>query len=1237
MALQFQTISIPFRRGIDTKTDEKLVEEGLLLSLENGVFTKAGSIRKRYGTQSQSQSIFGTTSSISDGDGLATFNDELVLFGDDNLYTRSSGNVSWINKGKLTSVKITNSQIFKNSYSQTQADGASSDGITVYAWEDSRGGVRASVIDESTGANFINDTQISATGSRPRCIHAGNFLYVWYYENPNLRFVKIPIGNPSAFTSATTAQSDINTTSPNYDLVRVGDNIVCAYNTTTPSVKLFYIRADGVVSPSTLPSAVTIAESAANCLGIWLRTNALMQQQIHVAYHNSTNGLRCFARDSSFVQIFAPVTVDSDVANTFVNVTGATSNATADSSVIFYEQRNSTNASNTLTKSNTITQTGTAGTAQVFKRSVGLASKAFTQGVRTYVNIVHDSLLQSTIFTAYESGEILTRILPGEAGGLRTKPFLPFCFETEANTCNIATAKKNLIVTGENSTTTLSGVNKTSFLFDDDSTFRGVQLGENLHVIGGMLFDYDGVNITEHGFHVFPENTVIDDKAFRVTIAQQGTGVLPEISHVSFMHGDKIQGGQYWTLTSAVPTDYYVWYRKDGVGVDPAPAGKTGIQVDILSTDDASTVATKTSTALNAVGGAPFSCTTNNFTLIVTNTANAAVADAANFDMGLGGMTITVTTQGDGSNAEVATIACPPASLITSGEYLFINAALDAKEYYVWFNKDSAGIDPKIDGKIGIEVAIAAANTAAQVATALNTALNPIADWTSTVATSTVTVTNVINGATTDAKNVNVCSQTVGQMSDGTYGYAFIYQWEDAKGQVHRSAVDFKTAEVNGQSNKGKVTATIPTLRVTTKPNVVVHVFRTEANGTIYYRVSSISSPLFSSTSQDSVIFTDKANDSAITSSELLYTTGGIVENISPPSCHYSTVHNNRLVIATSTPNVLFYSKEYRIEEGLGFNEDFSLTIDPDGGDVKAIAAMDNYLIIFKDTQIRAIAGSGPNDTGQQNDFTDDQLVSSDVGIGDTNSIVLFDKGLMFKSKKGIYMIDRSLQVSYIGAPVEDFNDEVVTSAVLLADNNEIRFTTRSGQLLCYNYFFNEWSTFTNYQAEDAIVWNDEYYHLKSNGLLKKEEVGSFQDDGSSVQLKIETAWIKLGQLQGFKRVRRAAFLGDYESAHSFIVDMAFDYQNITSNTVVWNPVTAINTTLYGSDSPYGSGTPYGGSGDTTYQVRIHMPRQKCESVKYTLRDNMTSTYGASYSISDLTLEVASKGVINKMRAAKTL
>ena len=85
----------------------------------------------------------------------------------------------------------------------------------------------------------------------------------------------------------------------------------------------------------------------------------------------------------------------------------------------------------------------------------------------------------------------------------------------------------------------------------------------------------------------------------------------------------------------------------------------------------------------------------------------------------------------------------------------------DATEaFYVWFNVATAGSDPSPTGSIatvsGIEVAIAENASAATVAAAVQAAINADADFSATVSTSLVTVTNAAAGDSRAPHNGNI-------------------------------------------------------------------------------------------------------------------------------------------------------------------------------------------------------------------------------------------------------------------------------------------------------------------------------------------------------------------------------------------------------------------------------------------------------------------------------------------------
>jgi len=71
-----------------------------------------------------------------------------------------------------------------------------------------------------------------------------------------------------------------------------------------------------------------------------------------------------------------------------------------------------------------------------------------------------------------------------------------------------------------------------------------------------------------------------------------------QVSTIVTIAGSSVPASSYFNASS-VSENFYVWYKVDGMGTDPAVPARIGIQVDIASTDTAAQVATKTQIAIN--------------------------------------------------------------------------------------------------------------------------------------------------------------------------------------------------------------------------------------------------------------------------------------------------------------------------------------------------------------------------------------------------------------------------------------------------------------------------------------------------------------------------------------------------------------------------------------------------------------------------------------------------------------
>jgi hypothetical protein len=480
-----------------------------------------------------------------------------------------------------------------------------------------------------------------------------------------------------------------------------------------------------------------------------------------------------------------------------------------------------------------------------------------------------------------------------------------------------------------------------------------------------------------------------------------------------------------------------------------------------------------------------------------------------------------------------------------------------------------------------------------------------------------------------------------GTVPAGTYQFRVVYEWTDSRNQIHRSSPSL-IYSITTAANKS-FNITVPYLYVTDRKgdrtNVVIAVYRTEKNGTIFYKSSSISAPTYNDTTAAgfTVTINDNLDDATLITREILYTTGGVLENIAPPACKIIARFKNRLFLAgLEQKNVLWYSKEHVEGESINFSDVLKIKVDDTGGNITALGELDDKLIIFKANTVFALIGDGPLPTGAQNTFSVPQLVASDVGCIDPYSVVRTRLGLMFKSKKGIYLLDRGLQVQYIGAEVEEWNDLTITSSSVVDEQNQVRFTTSEGRCLVYDLYFQQWYTFTNIPAIDSAVWQGKYVFLKSTAEIWRETKGQYLDVDVPIISTYVLALLQFGQVQGFQRIFKINLLGDNRGTHGLKIEVGYDYRDFYEERWIVYPDTVLFDSVWGDDSVWGeAGTLWGGNYDGVYQFQIRPRQQRCQALRLKVQDFFGSGSGtAGFAFSNVTAEVGIEP--NVARLAKT-
>ncbi|BDI54970.1 MAG: major tail protein [Lokiarchaeia virus VerdaV4] len=120
------------------------------------------------------------------------------------------------------------------------------------------------------------------------------------------------------------------------------------------------------------------------------------------------------------------------------------------------------------------------------------------------------------------------------------------------------------------------------------------------------------------------------------------------------------------------------------------------------------------------------------------------------------------------NGAEVTTVKCVAGSALTAADYFFINC-IEANNY-IWFTVDGGGADPTPGGIAIGPCVVLSTDTPAEIAGKLKTTMNA-GNYGATVATDTVTITNVSTGAVVDASDGNT-DFTIAITTQGTDNHA---------------------------------------------------------------------------------------------------------------------------------------------------------------------------------------------------------------------------------------------------------------------------------------------------------------------------------------------------------------------------------------------------------------------------------------------------------------------------------
>ncbi len=1162
-----QAVDISFAQGLDTKTDPKRVQMGSFVSLENSIFTKGGLLQKRNGF-SQLTVLPKANSSY-----LTTLNDNLTAFGTSiNAYNES--NTSWVSKGNIQPLSLSTLPIIRNNLNQTACDSAiASNGLVCTAYLEFNGSATVNkyvIADSITGQNIIAPTLIPvASGTVSggmRIFLLGSYFII-------------------AFTNTISAVNHLQ-----YIAISINNPLVVSANADLASA---YVPAktlswDGFVANDTL----------------------------YYAYNTATGGQSIEVGALTHFLSLIPAKTLAGYAATIISVTvDITNPAAAILYVSFYSSGTST------------------GYVAVFDKNLNLIVNPIAIiSTGTYLNLT----------SAAQNGSC--QIFAEVANSYSFDADLPTNFIDTIIVTPLLTNTTSVFSIGASSITVASATGLVTGMTVIDNTTAG-------NIDSATMITVSGTSLA------LTNNTAGNSASSPGDVLGFATVGIPYVCVRSIGLASKafiIDGIIYFlaAFESAYQSSYFLINGSASTAANPIIVAKlaysngggylaTGLPNVTITDSNVAQVPYLFKDLVQAVNKN-------------TNVPAGTQVNGIYSQTGINLVSFELGTQ-DFDTAEIANV------LQFSGGYLSMYDGYLPIEHNFFLWPDSDQINPTdqwsytdtpvtptgsfnsgsftvtLSSATGVAMGMTIADTSNSSYIPAGTVITALSGTTATISQPTT------HSGTNDNLTISgsMASKPDGSTYQNAYYYQITYEWTDNQGNAYKSApsIPIPVTTANDTDTTGSVTLNIPTLRLTMKiaNPVKIVVSRWSVAQQIYYETTSIIAPLLNDTTVDSVVFVDTNPDEEILGNSILYTEGGVVEDVNAPATNIMALFDTRLwLVDAEDQNLLWFSKQVIEATPVEMSDLFTMYIPPttgtegSTGPITALFPMDDKLIIFKNNSIVYISGTGPDSSGANSTYSQPIFITSTVGCANEGSIVLIPQGLLFQSNKGIWLLARDLNTTYLGAPVENFTTSaLVLSAQNIPATNQVRFIMNSGIWLMYDYYYGQWGTFTGIPAISSCIYQNLHTFIDSYGRVFQESPGSYIDGSNPVLISFTTGPLRLGDLQNYQRAMEFFFLGTYYSPHTLAVSIAYDYSPNPTQTTILYPRNY--STPYGSgasQSPYGQGNPYGGPASLE-QYRVFLQNQRCQAFSISLQEVYDGTYdvpaGQGLNLSGINLVMAFK------------
>jgi hypothetical protein len=420
-----------------------------------------------------------------------------------------------------------------------------------------------------------------------------------------------------------------------------------------------------------------------------------------------------------------------------------------------------------------------------------------------------------------------------------------------------------------------------------------------------------------------------------------------------------------------------------------------------------------------------------------------------------------------------------------------------------------------------------------------------------------------------DVQDTDLTAATSGgQMDDGDYTYAFVWEWHDYLGNRHQSAAKFCQVTLTGGGGSGKVTITAPPgLPLTLKQwrtygndsrPIVFAIYRSKSSledleggtATMHRLEGDGVAPFLENdptevSSIGEYVDTYDSDTILLVTRELLYTSSlgaGELDNVPPPPARHIVAHDGRLFgIDDSNPRQIWYTKQSFEGSAPAWNETLIIPLEEEA---TRLASQDGNLLVFFASGTSTVIGRPADNTGASTGYEPPQKLSTEVGCPTAyaRSVCPTPAGTFFRNERGIQLLPRGgAAAEFVGKAIQDTltTYPVITSVCHVPAENSVLFAcvtseavAATGIVLAFDYALGQWfqreyraapiSSMAIHRGNLAVG----VYSSASAATVWREDSGWDDATGAYVGVVIETGDIRLGGFAGGQTVNFVTVLG---------------------------------------------------------------------------------------------------------------